>query len=114
MVRVTFFTALVAETITLPNASEAGDTAAARTPVPERVTICGLLALESSTVILPPDVAPVAVGAKSTPITQLELAASTPLNVPPDCGQVVAAPGSRTKGPLKTDPLGELKASALD
>jgi len=100
--------------MTLPKASEAGETAAARTPVPERVTICGLLALESSNESFPPEVAPVVVGAKSTPITQLELAANAPLRVPPDCGQVVTALGSRTKGPLKTDPLGELKVSALD
>lgn len=111
MVSVTFFTALVAPTMTLPKASEAGETAAATTPVPESVIICGLLAPESISVTWPPEVAPVAVGAKSTPTMQLELAASEPPRAPPVSGQVVTALVSRTNGPLK---MALLMVRALD
>ena len=104
-VKVTFCAALVVPFTTLPKASVAGETVTAATPVPESAATCGLLGALSITVICPPLVAPVAVGAKSTPMTQLCPAASAPLTVPPACGQVVTALVSSTKGPLKTTPV---------
>ena len=97
------FAALVVLSTTLPKAAELGETQTGAIPVPDRFAICGLLDELSITVICPPEVAPTAVGLKSTPMTQLELAASVPLTVPPEMGQVVTAPLSSTNGPPKSD-----------
>src|SRR5580698_10250108 len=97
-----FFTALVVPCTTLPKLTPGAESAADTTPLPESVASTGPAEELSITVIWPPEVAPVAVGVKITPITQLEFAARLPLTVPPAMGQVVLALVSSEKGPPKT------------
>jgi len=101
LLRITVCGALVALKAMLPKPTTEGLADTGAVPVPERVTICGLEAALSSSVICPPAVVPVVVGAKSMPIVQLANAPSEPLIVPPAIGQVVTALVSSTNGPLK-------------
>lgn len=75
LLSVTVWTALAAPTSTVPNARlvELRLTTGAETPVPLRLTLCGLPAALSATVSLAL-IAPAAVGAKVTEIVQLALA----------------------------------------
>src|SRR5271157_4948824 len=99
-----FLGLLVPFTITCEKPSAAVESAVSATPVPESAVDTGPLGSESSTVTIPPAVAPRAVGTNATPMTQEDLAASTPLMVPPACGHVVGLVGllSSANGPLKT------------
>jgi hypothetical protein len=99
-VTVIVFAALVEPTASFPKLRIVGEAATGTTPAPESVTTCGLLLALSCIATSPPLVAPVAVGWKSMPITQLDTAASGPLIVPAAIGQVVTALVSSTNGPL--------------
>ena len=80
------------------------DRAVSTAPVSESATYTVPLGSESSTVIMPPEVAPSAVGAKVRPMTQDDFAARLPLMLAPECGQVVGEDPlvSTPKGPLNT------------
>jgi hypothetical protein len=72
---VTVFAALVVPTACDPDPRLAGDSAACKTPVPAKETVCGLL-LALSVIVNVPVLLPVAVGVKDTLIVQLPPAAS--------------------------------------
>src|SRR5580658_1313843 len=99
-----FLVMLVEPTATLPNTTVSGAKPTGTEPQPESDANTGPLGAVSSTVIWPPEVAPVAVGAKSTPITQLEFPFTLPVTAPPLMGQVVVA-ASSTNGPPKMTEL---------